>query len=206
MSHLRTMPSRAARVRRSVCRQCVGKCPAYLANQIDHDDPHAFCPAQAAKWGCYGKCGDPDIGRVQPEFESAVAARSRGSVGSLLARQRILTGKKVARLGQAFIRWIRGGLGIASRAARLERRLICESCPMWRPAGNAGFGECSDPRCGCTKFKRWLSTERCPQGKWPEAGSQSLVRLIAIVLKTPIRRVISDLRKPADSKTGRNSS
>jgi hypothetical protein len=205
MSHLRTMPSTAARVRRSICRQCFEKCPAYMAHQLDHDDPHAFCPAEPAKWSCYGKCGDPDLGRAERPDASALA-RGRGRVVIRPARARIPVGKKLARLSQALGRWLRGGLGIASRAARMERRLICESCPMWRPAGNAGFGECSDPRCGCTKFKRWLPTETCPQGKWPEAGSQSLVRLIATALKAPVLRVLSDLRRPPDSKTGRNSS
>ena len=46
------------------------------------------------------------------------------------------------------------------------RQSICEACEYWQPDGNLGLGKCSHKRCGCTKFKLQLATERCPDGLW----------------------------------------
>ena len=48
-----------------------------------------------------------------------------------------------------------------------ERRMnICNACNMWKPSGNLGMGECTHEKCGCTKLKRGLATEKCPLNKW----------------------------------------
>jgi hypothetical protein len=48
-----------------------------------------------------------------------------------------------------------------------DRRLaICRGCEYWNEGGNIGLGECRHSKCGCTRFKHGLTTERCPIGKW----------------------------------------
>ena len=46
------------------------------------------------------------------------------------------------------------------------RRAICDACELWDASGNAGLGKCKHPRCGCSRFKLTLATERCPDGLW----------------------------------------
>ena len=184
----------AARVRRSICRQCPAHCEAFRAGRVDHDDPHVRCPAEPPRWACYGKCGDPSLTRAPAP---ALRPPVQRTAGHLQRAPSVPLPRKAVHLVRAGLRWIRGGMGIADRAARLERRLICEGCLMWRPAGNAGLGECIDPRCGCSRFKRWLPTETCPQGKWPAAGSRSILRLVWGAILLPLRRVLADLRRPA---------
>jgi hypothetical protein len=84
--------------------------------------------------------------------------------------------KKARRLGAALVRWTRGGWALAERRARAGRRAACLACPYWRSGGNLGMGECTAPGCGCSRFKRWLATERCPLGKWPGEALQSRFR------------------------------
>ncbi len=58
---------------------------------------------------------------------------------------------------------------LAPPEVREARLAICRACPggFWREEGNAGFGECRHPQCGCTKLKQGLLTEHCPAGHWP---------------------------------------
>jgi hypothetical protein len=55
---------------------------------------------------------------------------------------------------------------IAPKEEIQRRSIICDSCDLWKPLGNMGFGECTHEKCGCTRFKRGLATETCPLGKW----------------------------------------
>jgi len=56
------------------------------------------------------------------------------------------------------------------RRIRKQRLAICKNCPggYWRPNGNFFLGECTHPKCGCTRLKHGLSTEKCEAGYWPD--------------------------------------
>lgn len=161
---MKQMPAAVADVRREVCGRCPRPCEAYQEGRIQHADPAAACPMPwPGAWGQYGT------------GEGAPAVRGRPSpVGIWL---------KIARAVVAVQIWAKAGFPVAAFAVRLERRAICEACPAWRPKGNLGLGECVDPRCGCSRLKRWLATERCPAGKWPErAGKVTLAGLLKALL------------------------
>lgn len=68
--------------------------------------------------------------------------------------------------GGALSRWFAAGLPIVSKDEYARRAKICDSCPHWDAAARAGLGKCKHKKCGCTSFKRWLATEKCPIGKW----------------------------------------
>jgi hypothetical protein len=78
--------------------------------------------------------------------------------------------RKIIHAGSAAHRAISAAMNkqriFAPKEEMQRRSTICDSCDMWKPKGNLGFGECSHETCGCTKFKRGLLTERCPLGKW----------------------------------------
>ena len=103
----------------------------------------------AAAWGAFYAANMP-----------AASAR-----GTLLP---VTFSTKVRRAIDAMRRWAAGGFGFVERRARRQRQAACEACDAWVPSGNLGFGECRDPRCGCTRAKQWLPTETCPRGKWPK--------------------------------------
>lgn len=182
MSGQRVMPRTTARVRRSVCRVCAAQCEAYRAGKVDHDDPREMCPAMPPRWGCYGSCSDLATGRAEPAPVALNGSLAVRLTSPSLRRGARLTAK-ARHLWAALMRWVKAGCPLADSLTRQVRRAICERCPMWRPLGNAGLGECLDPRCGCTRMKRWLATESCPQGKWPEAGLGGGFRGIATLVK-----------------------
>lgn len=53
---------------------------------------------------------------------------------------------------------------LASTEERDRRLAICRTCEWWAESGNLGFGKCR--KCGCTRLKQSLATERCPLAKW----------------------------------------
>ncbi len=46
------------------------------------------------------------------------------------------------------------------------RLSVCRSCDLWDENGNVGLGKCNHEKCGCTKLKQGLATEKCPINKW----------------------------------------
>jgi hypothetical protein len=62
--------------------------------------------------------------------------------------------------------WAAAGFALAGEVDLKARLTACEACPLWDPAARAGLGRCKHGACGCSKFKRWLASERCPAGKW----------------------------------------
>ena len=74
---------------------------------------------------------------------------------------------KAQRLRVELTEWAKAGAPVASRETRKARTAVCNACAYWRPTGNWGLGECQYPGCGCTRAKRYLSTAKCPAGKWP---------------------------------------
>ena len=67
----------------------------------------------------------------------------------------------------ALARWSAAGFPTVSAEAYAARAAACDACEHWQPQARLGLGKCAAPGCGCTSLKRWLATEKCPQGKWP---------------------------------------
>ena len=66
----------------------------------------------------------------------------------------------------AVARWAAAGFQVASREAYDGRTAACAACEFWDGSARLGLGKCAHKKCGCTRFKRWLASERCPLGKW----------------------------------------
>ncbi len=76
---------------------------------------------------------------------------------------------KAGRLRKELTAWLKKGAPIAPREVRAQRLALCLACPLYRPEGNAGLGECGHKACGCVaKAKVALATSKCPLNppKW----------------------------------------
>jgi len=67
----------------------------------------------------------------------------------------------------AMHRWASSGFSTVSSELYAGRAAVCAGCDQWDASARFGLGKCNAPGCGCTRFKQWLATERCPLGKWP---------------------------------------
>jgi hypothetical protein len=84
---------------------------------------------------------------------------------------------KARRLKEELIFWGRKGFPIASDEIRAARESACSACKYYDPKGNLLLGECTAPGCGCTRFKWWLATSKCPHpngSKWPDIDLTNL--------------------------------
>lgn len=72
----------------------------------------------------------------------------------------------------ALFKWIKAGVPTVSRELYEARLAVCSSCEFWDSAARLGLGKCTHTKCGCTKTKHWLATEKCPIDKWPSASAQ----------------------------------
>lgn len=76
----------------------------------------------------------------------------------------------VAELAQNFAsalaRWANAGFAVADQATHADRMAVCRACSHWEGGARLGLGACRAPGCGCTRFKHWLASEKCPLGKW----------------------------------------
>jgi hypothetical protein len=63
---------------------------------------------------------------------------------------------------EAGVRFAESGMQMAPADAKAQRAAICQACSYWNPEGNAGMGECTHFKCGCTKLKWSIASERCP--------------------------------------------
>lgn len=68
--------------------------------------------------------------------------------------------------GEAMKGWKAAGWKIVSPEVYAEIRKICDPCGFWDPKARLGLGKCNHRKCGCSIFKRWLLSSRCPLGKW----------------------------------------
>jgi len=73
-----------------------------------------------------------------------------------------------ANFSSALARWSAAGFPVVSRETYEARAAVCEPCEFWDGAARLGLGKCRHKKCGCTKMKRWLATEKCPLGKWSD--------------------------------------
>jgi hypothetical protein len=71
-----------------------------------------------------------------------------------------------ANFAGAMTNWSKAGFAVVDEPTYKARDAICSACQYWQPAARLGMGKCNAPGCGCTKLKRWIATEKCPQGKW----------------------------------------
>lgn len=146
-----------AHVRRQVCElSCDQRCAAYLAGKVNHDDPHTACPRKGwiLAWGCYGPCAGPT-----PTY------RAGPTVAANPIAEPTVT-ELAANFAGAMGRWTAAGFPTVTREAYDNRAAVCDACEHWDGAARLGLGKCGAPGCGCSGFKRWLATERCPLGKW----------------------------------------
>lgn len=75
-------------------------------------------------------------------------------------------------LARSIGRWVANGAKVVSEAVLNQRLDQCQGntelgisrCPHWN--GSRLFGTMQCGKCGCTKLKLYLPTERCPIGKW----------------------------------------
>jgi len=84
---------------------------------------------------------------------------------------------KVINLQRELRIWGTKGFPLATEAQRAERASTCEVCSYYDPRGNMWLGECRAPGCGCTRFKWWLATAKCPHpegSKWPDIDLTNL--------------------------------
>ena len=73
---------------------------------------------------------------------------------------------KARNLAAAVRRQIANGAKLAPRPVRQRRLQECAACEIWKSGGNFGLGECTHKSCGCSRYKRFFLTEKCPLGKW----------------------------------------
>jgi len=71
---------------------------------------------------------------------------------------------ELASVIMAAAKWSIHGWPVVSTEELTRRKSICSVCPEWDATARAGLGKCK--RCGCTKLKWWLATEKCRAGKW----------------------------------------
>jgi hypothetical protein len=64
---------------------------------------------------------------------------------------------------------LRGDTLLVDAEIYAARADACNACEYWDASARLGLGKCKHKKCGCTKFKRWLTTEKCPLGKWEPA-------------------------------------
>jgi hypothetical protein len=117
----KTMPREIAEIRREICGRCDAKCAEFSAGSLNHEDPSASCPREwAARWGCYGRCGDSEVTIAPvslPVVESAPAPKQFG-LGDLVA----VFAEPIARVSDATIGTKLVGCGsCAERRAALNR-------------------------------------------------------------------------------------
>ena len=66
--------------------------------------------------------------------------------------------------GASILAWAVSGFPIVDRATFDQRLATCAACSFWKPRVRFTLGKCE--KCGCTKLKHWLATERCPDKRW----------------------------------------
>lgn len=111
------------------------------------------------------------------------ATRLKGPDGQILSRQNLAVSSVPPRasvalpdpptitemtrnFAGAMLRWAGSGFATVDEVAFRLRLAQCRACPHWDEAARAGAGKCNHPKCGCTKAKLWLASERCPLGRW----------------------------------------
>ena len=66
----------------------------------------------------------------------------------------------------AVSKWVLAGFPVLSEKEFNKRFEFCSNCKFWDSSVRFNLGKCKHNKCGCTKFKLWLKTEKCPIEKW----------------------------------------
>lgn len=74
--------------------------------------------------------------------------------------------QEATNLADALSNWAKAGFPVADEERIKAIQAICQSCPQWDGSARVGLGKCNSVKCGCTKFKWWLKTSKCPENKW----------------------------------------
>ena len=69
-----------------------------------------------------------------------------------------------ASLATAMFNWAKGGFATVSKEGLDSRMETCRACPNWIEGRELINSKCA--KCGCSGLKLFLSTEKCPIGKW----------------------------------------
>jgi hypothetical protein len=69
-------------------------------------------------------------------------------------------------LTKSLKQWAKAGFPVADKQTVKARKQSCINCGFWNAEARMGLGKCTHQKCGCTKIKWWLATEKCPIGKW----------------------------------------
>jgi hypothetical protein len=104
---------------------------------------------------------------LEQEAYEKLTAKYRGS-GAAPRPQEPTATELAANFSSALARWSAAGFPVVSREIYDDRAAICAPCEFWDGAARLGLGKCRHKKCGCTKMKRWLATEKCPLGKWSD--------------------------------------
>ena len=72
----------------------------------------------------------------------------------------------VTNFSTAITKWVSAGFPTLDENEFTDRYKICSSCKFWDESARFNLGKCKHTKCGCTKFKIWMRTEKCPIGKW----------------------------------------
>lgn len=69
---------------------------------------------------------------------------------------------------KATVKFLKSGMPVVDEAVCKARLKICGECEHWDGKARFGLGKCAHVKCGCTKLKHWMASEKCPIGKWAE--------------------------------------
>jgi hypothetical protein len=83
---------------------------------------------------------------------------------------------KIQKFSAAFFKWVKSGFPKRTKDQIRECLSVCSACSFWNNKGNLGLGECTHPKCGCTRFKPQWATEDCPINKWPKLDKTEKVK------------------------------
>ena len=65
--------------------------------------------------------------------------------------------------------WVKNGAPVVSEEEFTKRASICIGCEFYDEKAFGGKGKCL--KCGCSTFKLFLSTSKCPIDKWSKTKS-----------------------------------
>ena len=60
--------------------------------------------------------------------------------------------------------WTKAGAPVVTKEQFKARADICNSCEFFDPKAFGGRGRCT--KCGCSTYKLFLATSKCPADKW----------------------------------------
>ena len=63
--------------------------------------------------------------------------------------------------------WVKEGVPTVSEDEFKKRADICSGCEFFDPEAFGGRGRCK--QCGCSSWKLFLATSKCPVDKWGRA-------------------------------------